>query len=82
MKHKYATAIKLLESTIINKNSELKEQSQIIENLFSQKKQFREHIDKLEKLLEGKESLRQFLNFLLKKKFIFSIQRNLKNLKN
>ncbi|KAM7363589.1 uncharacterized protein ACRADG_000438 isoform 2-T2 [Cochliomyia hominivorax] len=54
VKHKYTTAIKLLESTIINKNSELKEQSQIIENLFSQKKQFRDHIEKIEKSLEEK----------------------------
>ncbi|XP_065371944.1 putative leucine-rich repeat-containing protein DDB_G0290503 [Calliphora vicina] len=54
VKHKFATAIKLLESTIINQKSELKEQSQTIGNLFEQKKLLRDRIEKVEKLLEEK----------------------------
>ncbi|XP_037810950.1 tropomyosin [Lucilia sericata] len=54
VKHKFATAIKLLESTIISQKTELKEQSQTIENLFEQKKLLRDRIEKVEKSLEDK----------------------------
>ncbi|TMW46056.1 hypothetical protein DOY81_008871, partial [Sarcophaga bullata] len=54
VKHKYATAIKLLDSTILNQKSELKEQSEIIENLFEQKKKLRDQIEILENSLKEK----------------------------
>lgn len=53
VKHKYTTALKLLECTIANQKSELKEKACIIETLFDQKKGLRDQVERLEKCLEG-----------------------------
>ncbi|XP_073818562.1 uncharacterized protein [Musca autumnalis] len=55
VKQKYATALKLLEGTIVSQKKEIKEQKEMIENLFDQKKHLKTHIEKLEKSMEEKE---------------------------
>ncbi|XP_067619639.1 putative leucine-rich repeat-containing protein DDB_G0290503 isoform X2 [Eurosta solidaginis] len=55
IKQKYYTALKLLESTIQTQKTEITKQTQVIENLFQQKKQLNEHIKNLEKSLDEKE---------------------------
>uniref|UniRef100_A0A1I8NI82 Uncharacterized protein n=1 Tax=Musca domestica TaxID=7370 RepID=A0A1I8NI82_MUSDO len=56
IKQKYATALKLLEGTVVSQKREIKEQKEMIENLFGQKKHMTLHIEKLEKSLEEKET--------------------------
>uniref|UniRef100_A0A1B0BUK9 Uncharacterized protein n=1 Tax=Glossina palpalis gambiensis TaxID=67801 RepID=A0A1B0BUK9_9MUSC len=55
VKHKYTTALKLLECTIANQKTELKEKACVIESLFDERKNLRNQVEKLEKCLEEKD---------------------------
>ncbi|XP_061387694.1 centrosomal protein of 83 kDa-like [Musca vetustissima] len=54
VKQKYATALKLLEGTIVSQQKEIKEQKEMINNLFEQKRHLKAHIESLEKSIEEK----------------------------
>ncbi|XP_075160979.1 uncharacterized protein LOC142233793 [Haematobia irritans] len=56
VQQKYKTAIQVLENTIVSQKSQLKEKSQIIDNLFEQRNHLRVVIEKLQKSIEEKNT--------------------------
>uniref|UniRef100_A0A1I8P7X9 Uncharacterized protein n=1 Tax=Stomoxys calcitrans TaxID=35570 RepID=A0A1I8P7X9_STOCA len=54
VKQKYIAVIKVLESTIMSQKSEIKEQTQVITNLFEQRKHMKDVIEKLQVSIEEK----------------------------